>query len=222
MLIESYPSADTTYITLNGDIINTWRQGLASAIGSDMTTTALKEKLLGASPETLEDDKKRGELRMQHKQDYMSTYRKEYKAKHKRVNITLTNEEYERVGQASSESGQKVTSFVKSTLLKEVDKVYLLPEDEKVERLILQIRSIGNNINQLTRHIHRSGFISRDDINQLRVALKQVENRVEGEFAQPHDLLGLIEKELASNPNFSEQLSQLLAQNIGKNKSEEP
>ena len=174
-----------------------------------MGNSTLRERLLSEKPEALLKEDKRKNIRDEHSKSYMAAYRKEYSEKNKRVNVTLSNDEFKRVKQLAESNRKKVTSFAKDLLIQEVDKVYLLPEDEKIESLILQIRSIGNNINQLTRHIHRSGFIGPDDVNQLRAALKKIEKVVEGKLSQPDDLLSLVKNEIKTNPTFLSQLVEI-------------
>lgn len=181
-----------------------------------MLEETLKEKYLNTPSEKLKKKEARDKIRQGHKKNYMDKYREEYKQKTRRVNITLSLEEYSAVKSASKDAQKKVSTFVKDCVVQQTSKVYILPNNTTTENLILQLRAIGNNVNQLTRHIHRSGVIQRSDLTQLQNQVRQVENLVHSKFSNPDDLFGLLDEQVSKSPDLIERLEEFILNHKSK------
>lgn len=206
---KTYPSQ----ILMERILFRVYRMGIIPILKTSKMETknkTLKEKILSGDIQENRDQAKLEKIKSEHKEAYMREYRLQYKRQKKRINITVSNDEYDRILKMAGQNNKKVSRFVKDSIIQEVDKVYLLPEDEKLENLILQIRSIGNNINQLTRHIHRSNYISKDNIKELQHSIKQIEYSVLQKFSNPDDLLSLVVESSKTNPEFVKELDNLM------------
>lgn len=86
----------------------------------------------------------------------MKGYRARYKAQHKRVSLTLTNEEYTAFSRIASRDGKPVTSIVHEHAIAALSGDVHVPEMVAAELTAIrfQIANISNNINQLTHYSH--------------------------------------------------------------------
>ena len=112
---------------------------------------------------------------------YKKAYRKGYKkfydatVKKKRISITVSEKEYQKLEATAQKHQQKITSFVKTASMAYIDKKYVYPEKETMENLIVSLNRIGNNINQIAYHINSTGRTEMfyDDIRREFSALKK-------------------------------------------------
>lgn len=211
MIIDFQPSSSTLYINVRYEHFSEFRDQVRNVFRKiEEMSEHLKDKLLDTDSQKLADPQERELVREKHRKKYMDKYRKEYKHRTKRVNITLTNNEHFAVEVAAGDQGKRVSAYVKDAVIEKATNVYLLPEDSVAEDLLLQIRSIGNNINQLTRHIHRSGAISMEHMAQLQGQLKRIEDMVVEKFTQPTNILEALQDGITSTPGFFAKLNQFM------------
>ena len=95
----------------------------------------------------------------------------------KRVNVTLTAEEYSLLQRRAQEANQKPTEYLKNAALHQMaEKRHLNAEETELLRsALIEIRRIGNNLNQLA-HNANSGFSI--DTNAVKHQLRFLEDTV--------------------------------------------
>ncbi len=86
----------------------------------------------------------------------MKGYRARYKAQHKRVSLTLTNEDYAAFLRIASRDSKPVTTIVHDHAVAALSGEPYVPEmvANELSALRFQIGNISNNINQLAHYSH--------------------------------------------------------------------
>ena len=98
-----------------------------------------------------------------------------------RITLTLTAEEYQFVSKKAQESGDKINPYFKNAALHQIaEKRHLNAEETELLRsALIEIRRIGNNLNQLA-HNANSGFSI--DTNAVKHQLRFLEDTVRKHF----------------------------------------
>ena len=80
----------------------------------------------------------------------------------------------------------RVPVFIKS-LIKTYGKNsdYILPDDNTLQSLILEIRKIGTNINQTTKYVNTNKTISQTEFKALRSKLIELESLIISKLQNP-------------------------------------
>lgn len=88
---------------------------------------------------------------------YMRQYRNAYKERVRRVNLSLTREEYSRAEKLAADSGMPVSAFLKKAAFDHADGLKPAPKElvDRLDELLRQIRGIATNVNQMARHSNR-------------------------------------------------------------------
>jgi hypothetical protein len=75
------------------------------------------------------------------------------------LNISLTANEFERIKQRAEIAGMRAVHFARMIVLDESRKRAPTPnvENSATRLLYMQLTRLGNNLNQLVRHLHRHG-----------------------------------------------------------------
>lgn len=112
---------------------------------------------------------------------YMREYmRNVYRKTHHRVTITLSPDEYQRLQQEADASQRKLAPFIRETVLATIDNRCLLPKDTEhaLHEVTLQIRHIGNNLNQIAHQVNTHKRADKDDIQRSMALLKNLETLI--------------------------------------------
>jgi hypothetical protein len=113
------------------------------------------------------------------RRNYMATFRQEQKLLgFRRVNVTLSPQEYERIQINAVLYGERVTSHLKRCALAFLNTDCLIPPDvgRRLDSLLVVMRSIGNNVNQLARYSHEMRVVL--DAGQIQAHLKRMDDEV--------------------------------------------
>ncbi len=115
---------------------------------------------------------------------YKKRYQQLYRIKHKRLELTLTPEEDERLKKAAAKHQSKTGTFAKDAIFAYLDTTYIVPNEADVRTLELGLRRIGTNINQLVYKSHREG-IHTDRLDKIYDQLKHLETLIEATLRHP-------------------------------------
>ena len=112
----------------------------------------------------------------------MRVYRKRYWQRfhktRKRVYGTLTVEQYAEIEQRAEDAGRAVWTQIHAEAEAYARGEYLPPKDieEQISELIIQLRRIGTNVNQITREFHQEGIHDEPDLlrnlNELEILIR--------------------------------------------------
>lgn len=84
-------------------------------------------------------------------------------SKDKKINIRLTEQEKNLIEKKANKCNMTITKFILSSCLK--DKIIIINGLDKID---VELRRIGNNINQLTK-LANEGAITTIDLKELRM-----------------------------------------------------
>lgn len=113
---------------------------------------------------------------MTKKSEYLKKYREENKGKNKRVNVTLSLAEFNKLEKMAKVEKIKPTTLLKNLAFSNIDKKLSFPLDVSVDfaDLVHILRGVANNINQMAKH---SNTIKRvADESRLFTLLKAIED----------------------------------------------
>ncbi|MBK9507507.1 MAG: plasmid mobilization relaxosome protein MobC [Bacteroidetes bacterium] len=124
------------------------------------------------------DDADKRKLWREQKQAYRKT-RKEYI-------LILTPEQSLKVEELANEKQMSVQEYIKELLKANTEgNGYVVPKDSGIKYLVLEIRKIGSNVNQIVKHINTVKAISIYDIQRLKERLTQLEHLVINSLTNP-------------------------------------
>lgn len=87
----------------------------------------------------------------------------------KKMTFRLTAEEYETIKAKVQKAGISQQQFLLKTALgKEIICI------KEFQSLMFQIKKIGVNINQITRHANETGTITKEEIEEVRKGMEQI------------------------------------------------
>ena len=97
----------------------------------------------------------------EHKKAYWKSYHKQYYQQRKKVyhrfTLRLDQNEYKRLHYyAQQHQGKKMTSFIKAAALAYLEQNYVPRQPKLLQEITIQIRKIGNVINQVVQSLHRT------------------------------------------------------------------
>ena len=109
-----------------------------------------------------------------------------YRQNKKEFSLLLTTSEADELQQFAKQKNMKVPTFLKS-LIKAYSKntEYIVPDDNTLQNLILEIRKIGTNINQTAKYVNTNKTISKGDIDAFRAKLQELEYLIVSKLTQP-------------------------------------
>jgi hypothetical protein len=94
----------------------------------------------------------------------------------RQLNLSLTESESESIAQRARKLGMRPAQFGRTALLKQDLKVVIAREpNRESEKLVCwQLSRLGNNLNQLVRHLHRTGDPLPADLEPLLKDIRQI------------------------------------------------
>jgi hypothetical protein len=134
---------------------------------------------------------------------------KKFRTQHHRHEISLSQDDFNLLSLASKKYGVQLGTFIRIAAIAYVRSEYLLPSDSRIQELEVAIRRIGNNINQLTRHVHQSGF-TQGDLESLQNKLNELEDKIAHTIRQPLPLNEFLKLLLKRNPEYAPMIEQVL------------
>lgn len=109
-----------------------------------------------------------------------------YRQKRKEYSLILTMHEAKELKKFAQQKKMKVPAFLKS-LIKAYSKKteYILPDDNTLQNLILEMRKIGTNINQMAKYVNTNKTISKSEMDGFRIKLDDLEHLIVSKLTQP-------------------------------------
>ncbi len=109
-----------------------------------------------------------------------------YRKNRKEYILILTPDQALKVEMIAKEKQMSVQEFIKELIkATETTNGYVVPKDSQLKTLVLEIRKIGSNINQITKHINTNKYVSIYDIQRLKERLSQLENIIISSLSMP-------------------------------------
>jgi 3-methyladenine DNA glycosylase AlkC len=113
--------------------------------------------------------------------EYQKKYKKNYKAVAKRVTLTFSRDEYEKIEKAAAEEGVKVATLLRARSLGTAPSTpSASPKGVKradaAKEIIFILRNVANNINQMAFHSNLLRQVL--DMNEPLLALARLEDEI--------------------------------------------
>lgn len=142
-----------------------------------------------------------------------------YRKSHKTFSLSFSLEKAKALNEEAKKYDKTPPELIKSL----VDAClhgtgYIVPKESTLRELLLALRRIGNNINQLTRHVHSEGVITHNDIERLQTQLKELEGKLLSALTLPPTIHELLVEYLLDYPEQLQSLIQWLNQHHYDNK----
>lgn len=112
---------------------------------------------------------------------YMRRYMTEvYRKAHPQVTVTLTQTQHRQMKSAARRSGRPLAAYLRESAFAYLDQRYLVPRDieQTLSTVLMACRSIGNNINQITKHVNTQRRASLDDIQKTKALVRQMDKKI--------------------------------------------
>jgi len=171
----------------------------------------LKEYLFN---EILSIDPDSHEVR-QAKLDYKKKYNKQYNINYikkvKRKEIILSISEFNKIEKLAKQYKMKPGTFIKTCLFAYMENKYILPDRTDLHKLIVELKRIGNNINQITIKLHQTGQWKLFDSDSIYSSLFEMEKIIIKTLESPVNLISRIISEIEAEPEFVEKLQLIIS-----------
>ena len=96
----------------------------------------------------------------------------------RRIEARVTEEEYQRYKKKADEKGMTMTSLIRNSLENNIT----INLDTSVYRdLVIEVRRIGININQILKRIHYNEYFTQADMEMIKTNQEMIEEKLEEE-----------------------------------------
>ncbi|MGE0637683.1 MAG: plasmid mobilization relaxosome protein MobC [Bacteroidia bacterium] len=137
--------------------------------------------------------------------------KKQYRSRHRSVTLSFPMDVAKNVEAKATNHGKTLPDFIKSLIAANLEGTgYVLPKDNNIQTLIIELRRIGTNVNQLVRHINSVRDISQTDITQMQKHLLEVEQQVKAALMKPQSFQDFISDYLKKHPEHLQALIDFL------------
>ncbi len=112
-------------------------------------------------------------------------YEEQKRKGYKRVNVTLDPQEFQEISTHAKKYGKKVTTHLKDCAIGYVRESYLVPPDieSRLDELVLILRGVGNNINQLARYSNEMRYFLETEA--VRSQVRKLEEEIRKFLTEP-------------------------------------
>ncbi len=125
------------------------------------------------------------------KREHRRLYQKDYQAKRRkarpRIGVSLSAPERQQLSKDARRHGMKLPHFIRMAALAYTGKKYILPDDTTARALEIELRRIGNNINQVARRCNEKKTAEALDIEEANNLLIGLEDAVSAAFRNPRE-----------------------------------
>lgn len=99
----------------------------------------------------------------------------------RQLNVSLTLTELNTVKSRALSAGMRLADFARSRLLAAAQAPVVAAAVSRIERLVyLQLKRLGNNLNQLVRRLHATGEPAPPHLDPLLKDIREILNRGQG------------------------------------------
>lgn len=146
-----------------------------------------------------------------------ATLRKQrFRERNHTYTLSLPKPKAQELEHHAKKKGLKVSEYLKALTCADIHGTgYVLPRDNRLQELTLALRRVGNNANQLTRYAHYEKGITKEEIQQFQVFLRQIESEVQKALTRPPNILDLLCEHIEQSPKDRELIIQWLHDNKG-------
>jgi ABC-type antimicrobial peptide transport system permease subunit len=111
--------------------------------------------------------------------------KQKYRASRYECLLVFTLNEEKELREKAEKKKLSLKDYIKVAISTYDDGRFIVPGDKKIQELILQIRKIGNNVNQLVRYINTNKKLDITDIQKLQKHLAEIEEKIKDLLENP-------------------------------------
>jgi hypothetical protein len=145
-------------------------------------------------------------------------YREKYRSNRRRREIMFTKNEYLFLERKAKEYSRPIGEFIKECIFSYLEKKYLVHDLNLFRAIMLEVRRIGTNINQITRTANTKKIIGQNEILNLTGNVKEIELLVKNSLQNPPEILNELAEQI-KDPYFLYQVEVLIYNHKIKNDS---
>jgi hypothetical protein len=147
---------------------------------------------------------------------YAKLYRQDYAKSKKRLELTLTSDEHEKLKAAAKESHMKIGTLSVRFVMAALHRVSPQVREDIVRDAVAVVRKTHNTLNQWVRISNKNNNLYLENILACEKLLQSTEKMVEEILTRPRDILHEVEKALELNPDLINPLLLILLQHLSK------
>jgi hypothetical protein len=156
-------------------------------------------------------------VKAEYRKKYAKLYRQNYAKSKKRLELTLTAIDYEKLKTAASESHMRIGTLAVRLIFAALHKAQPLVREDLVNQTVTAIRRVGTLVNSWVRLSHQKDNLYLDNILACEKLLQNLEVQVVGILTQEPDLLEEVERVLEKNPSLIQPFSNIIVKIVSKN-----
>ncbi|WP_052600028.1 plasmid mobilization relaxosome protein MobC [Aureispira sp. CCB-QB1] len=156
------------------------------------------------------NDAQRKSLQKQWRKDYQKYYHKTYSKKRIRKTITLSVSEDRQLKKILKEYDLKLNDGIKQFVFAYLNQTYVVPKPEIIEQLIIQIRKIGTNINQIAHHANTYHTTTQEQLDIIYKLLYTIEETIINALCTPPRLDTLLQNHIKAFPNDQRRMLEII------------
>lgn len=139
--------------------------------------------------------------------NYHRQYQKTYRQQRRRVELYFKLQDFQHIEKAAQQHECKVPGFIRGVLKEYLGKTIIVRHPKHIDKLTIQIKRMGNNLNQIARYAHTQQAF--DQWHQIREELTAFEKSVLAELTQPKDMAMVIRQAIAQSRLTTNQLKEI-------------
>ncbi len=141
-----------------------------------------------------------------------------YRKKHRTFSLCFHNEKACILSREAHRQGMKEAEYLKALFEASLKTSYVLPKENMLKQLVLEIRQIANTMNTLTRIMHGDVKVAIPDLERLQGHLNDLEGHIKKALTSPPTLPEFLNKEIENTPEKLTSLLEILQTFINDHK----
>ena len=134
--------------------------------------------------------------------------------RHTSITLSYPNHEAATLKKEAERYQMKLPEYLRQCIDAYRSQTFILPNEEQVRSLEIELKRIGNNINQIAKHLNQQQSNPHSSIELVRKELEAFDQKFSRIFRTPWKLKSFIEKRIEEDPTVLLMLLQLVTQNI--------
>ena len=122
---------------------------------------------------------------IQYRKAYLKNYMAALRKNKKRTEILFTPKEYELIVTAAANYQLKPTTYIRESSLAYSDSKFLIHHSDQLEELLLQIKAINNNVNQIIYNTQIQKMVTDTTLRSIKSELQILQSQVIESLSNP-------------------------------------
>jgi hypothetical protein len=138
-------------------------------------------------------------------------FKRKYRERHRTYSVSFRKDDADELETKAAELNLDVPEFIKSLISTSRGNAgYIVPAESRIQELLLALRRIGNNINQLVRYCHSTRAMGHSEVERLTEYLAEIESVVKEALTKPPRIETLVDQEVQKHPWLKQVLLTIL------------